>query len=264
MSSTSLPAIFMSLRLRMPVCALAVLALAAGAAAPVDAQGSDWTWTVAPYLWGSGLSGNVGVIPGVPPANVDVSFSQLLENLDFGVMAVVNANNGQYGFSADLIYAKMSAGSQSLAPLWSQADVKVEQTILTLLGEYNLSTGPGHELWATGGLRYWDIGMAMNLLPGVLPARAGSVRDNWVDPVIGLRGRQDLGERTFLTGWAYVGGFGVGSDEMADLFGGVGYAFSDSVSGVLGYRWMSVDRVDGAFIYDTVQQGLITGVAFRF
>jgi hypothetical protein len=44
----------------------------------------------------------------------------------------------------------------------------------------------------------------------------------------------------FLRGWALVGGFGVGSDFTADLFGGVGYRVTGSISSTLGYRWVKV------------------------
>lgn len=229
------------------------------------AQGaSEWTWTVAPYLWGTSLKGDVGGLPGVPPVSVDIDLKTILDNLDFGFMGLANVNNGQWGVSADLFYAKISGSSTSVAPLWSQANLGVKQTIFTLMGEYNISSSDTYELWAAVGARYWDVSTTINLLPGILPARTGVIADSWVDPVIGLRGRTDIGEKTYLTGWVYGGGFGVGSEEMFDIFGGLGYQFTPTTSGVIGYRWLSVDRVDGAFVFDMVQQGPMFGLVFRF
>jgi opacity protein-like surface antigen len=61
-----------------------------------------------------------------------------------------------------------------------------------------------------------------------------------------------------------VGGFDVGSRIMADVFGGVGYRFTDSISTTVGYRWMKVDRDEGGFLYDVEQQGIIAGLTFTF
>ena len=243
------------------LCLSAVLALPAAAQ---DSAFGNWSWSVTPYVWGTGLSGQVGAVAGVPPADIDMSFSDILDNLDMGAFATFSGNNGRFGISGDLQYTKLSGSSRSLRPLWGQADVKTKLTVATLLGDYRIAGSPQYELWLSGGLRYWDVETTIALTPGLRPGRSVTGSDSWVDPVIGLRGRRALADRTFLTGWAYLGGFGVGSDEMADLFGGVGMQFSDGVSAVFGYRWMSVDRVDGGFVFDTVQQGPLAGVTFRF
>lgn len=249
------------------VSSLAALCASVALALPAAAQDTGmggWSWAVTPYLWGSGLSGDIGALAGVPPVSIDVSFSDILSNLDMAAFATMSGNNGQFGISGDLQYTKLSTSSRSLAPLYGQADLKTTLTVVTLLGDYKISSSPVHELWVSGGLRYWDVETSIALTPGLLPGRAGSGSDSWVDPVIGLRGQRSIGDKTYLTGWAYVGGFGVGSEEMADVFGGIGYNFSDRVAGVFGYRWMSVDRVDGSFVFDVVQQGPMAGVTFRF
>ncbi|MBE1282554.1 MAG: hypothetical protein GJ676_04505 [Rhodobacteraceae bacterium] len=226
---------------------------------------SGWNWVVAPYAWMSGLSGQVGVVSGVPPTDIDLPFSDILKNLDMTGMIVAHANNGRFGVSGDLQYYKLSGSNTSQAPNISQVDVRVENTIVTLTGDYLVSSGPDHELWAQAGLRYWrvvnDLTVFRTAPPPVL---SGASSNSWVDPLIGMRGRKRIAENTYLSGWAYFGGFGAGSEEMYDLFGGIGYQFTDTTSGVFGYRWMSVDRVDGGFIYDTVQKGPLLGVVFRF
>ncbi|MFV0514143.1 MAG: hypothetical protein ACK5MY_11015 [Jhaorihella sp.] len=252
---------------RVPVRARAAFCLSAVLAMPAAAQDTafgDWSWSVTPFVWGTGLTGQVGAVPGVPPASVDMSFGDILSNLDMGAFATWSGNNGRFGISGDLQYTKLSASSRSLRPLWGQADVKTKLTVATLLGDYKISASPQHELWLSGGLRYWDVQTTIALTPGTRPGGFVSGSDSWVDPVIGLRGRHALGDKTFLSGWAYLGGFGVGSDEMADLFAGVGHDFSGRVSAMFGYRWLSVDRVDGGFVFDTVQQGPLAGVTFRF
>lgn len=82
--------------------------------------------------------------------------------------------------------------------------------------------------------------------------------------MIGVRGAADLNERFYLTGWAYAGGFGVGSDSMGDIFAGAGYRFTSATISVLGYRWLSVDRDTDDFLYDVTQRGFMLGLSFTF
>jgi len=60
---------------------------------------SGWTFAVAPYLWGAGISGNVEAF-GAPSVNVDVGFTDVLDHLDgIPVMLVSEARNGAYDFT---------------------------------------------------------------------------------------------------------------------------------------------------------------------
>jgi hypothetical protein len=224
----------------------------------------SWTFQVSPYLWGAGLSGQVGTLPGLPPANVNSSFSDILSNLDFGGMVIANAHKGRFGVTADLQYIKLSSGSQSLQPSFASESIKARNTLISVMGEYKMSDSSTSELWFSAGARYWSVKTELDLAAGTLPSQSLSGKDSWVDPVIGLRGRWDISEKTYLTGWAYAGGFGVGSESMGDVFGGIGYRFSPLTSGVVGYRWLSVDRDTPGFLYDVTQKGLIAGLKFTF
>lgn len=230
-----------------------------------DATAWDgWDFTVAPYLWGASLSGNAATIPGLPPVDVDASFSDILDNLSFAGMIVGNAQKGRWGVTADLQYISLENSTSDLQPLFSKATVKAKNKIFSVLGEYKMVEAPTGELWASAGARYWSVDTSLDLDAGALPAASADGNNSWLDPVIGLRGRLDIGDRTYLTGWAYAGGFGVGSEQMADIFGGVGYKFTPVTSGVLGYRWLSVDRRSGDFVYDVEMKGLLAGLSIQF
>ncbi|WP_156953419.1 hypothetical protein [Afifella pfennigii] len=70
-------------------------ALLAGAiSTPAHAQ--DWEFQVTPYAWLSGLSGDVGTIPGLPAGSVDLSFGDILDDLDFAGMLLASARNGPW------------------------------------------------------------------------------------------------------------------------------------------------------------------------
>ena len=204
-----------------------------------DAPERDsWKFTVAPYLWGASLSGTAATIPGLPPVDVDASFSDILDNLSFAGMIVGNAQKGRWGVTADLQYISLENSTSDLQPLFNNATVKAKNKIFSVLGEYKMVEAPTGELWASAGARYWSVDTSLDLAAGDLPTASANGNDSWVDPVIGLRGRMDIADRTYLTGWAYAGGFGVGSEKMADIFGGVGYKFTPVTAGVLGYRWL--------------------------
>ena len=230
-----------------------------------DAPERDsWKFTVAPYLWGASLSGTAATIPGLPPVDVDASFSDILDNLSFAGMIVGNAQKGRWGVTADLQYISLKNSTSDLQPLFNNATVRAKNKIFSVLGEYKMVEAPTGELWASAGARYWSVDTSLDLAAGALPAASAGGNNSWVDPVIGLRGRLDIADRTYLTGWAYAGGFGVGSENMADIFGGVGYKFTPAIAGEFGYRWLSVDRRSGDFKYDVEQKGLIAGLSIRF
>ncbi|AXI55019.1 hypothetical protein C1J05_11410 [Sulfitobacter sp. JL08] len=230
-----------------------------------DAPERDsWKFTVAPYLWGASLSGTAATIPGLPPVDVDASFSDILDNLSFAGMIVGNAQKGRWGVTADLQYISLKNSTSDLQPLFNNATVRAKNKIFSVLGEYKMVEAPTGELWASAGARYWSVDTSLDLAAGDLPTASANGNDSWVDPVIGLRGRMDIADRKYLTGWAYAGGFGVGSEIMADIFGGVGYKFTPMTSGVLGYRLLMVDRRSGDFTYDVEQKGLMAGLSFQF
>lgn len=245
----------------------ASLLLCSGMVSAARAQSTaadNWNWSIEPYFWGAGLSGQVAAIPGLPTVDMNASPSDILRHLKFGGMVAFHGNTGRFGIAGDAQYIELTATGTPQGPLYSSADVDSKNTVLTLMGEYQLNASTTSELWLGGGVRYWSVQTDINLAAGLAPARSASGKNTWFDPIVGMRGQTDLGEKTYLTGWAYVGGFGVGSKQMYDVFGGFGYRFSDKVSGIAGYRQMSVDRVDGSFIYDVVQKGMLAGVQFNF
>jgi len=243
-----------------PIGLVAALCLPGGA----FAQESDggWHYSFTPYLWGAGINGNVATVPGVPETNFDASFSDILDNLDFGAMAVFRARKDNFGLFGDLLYIKISAGQGTAGSEYGEAQADVRNTILTLGGDYVISSNSKTVIRLAGGLRYWDVKTDLGLTAGTSPAVSGSGSDQWLDAIVGVTWRSDLGPKTYLTGWAMVGGGG--SDHTADLFAGLGYRFNDRTSLVGGYRYIDVDRRSGDFVYDVEQQGAMLGVAFAF
>jgi len=93
-------------------------------------------------------------------------------------------------------------------------------------------------------------------------ALSASKKTSWVDFVGGFRGRYDLTPSLFLEGTALAGTGG--SQFMWDLYGGMGYNFTQNFSGSLGYRGMGVDYKSGPTKIDVVFHGPVAGLTLRF
>jgi hypothetical protein len=225
---------------------------------------SDWKFSVSPYFWAAGISGETSSLPGLPPVKVDESFSDIWDHLQFAGMLAGTARKGQFGFAGDLQYVHTEANSNSLDPLFSGEKFVSKLLVMSLLGDYAAFEDGFSNVIVSGGARLWSVDTELELSPGILRGRTVKSGDTWVDPVVGVRGSLDVGANFFVSGWGYVGGFGVGSDMMGDVFGGVGYRFSKLISATIGYRWMKVDRDSGGFLYDVEQEGVLAGLSFTF
>ncbi|MFK7879673.1 hypothetical protein [Roseobacter sp.] len=243
---------------------LTAAAISASGASLLAQSAQEWEYQITPYLWGAGQTGQVQYGPGVPPVDIDLSFSDILENLDLAGMIIFSANKGRYGLTFDYQYVNVGMGGATPGTDFGNADVNSILSLGTVLGEYRIRNTNETSLWAGGGLRYWNVSTDLSLTAGTQPAISASSGDNWFDPMLGLRGRTSISDKWFATGWAYAGGFGAGSESMVDVLGGVGYDFTDAVSGVFGYRYLSVDREEPGFSYDVEQQGFMAGVSFNF
>ncbi|SLN09540.1 hypothetical protein PEL8287_00020 [Roseovarius litorisediminis] len=235
----------------------ATLTLATSAA---WAEETGWSYELAPYLWGSGISGTSSVVSALPPANVDASFSDILENLDAGAMFFGSATKDRFGIMGDLQYVSLSGAATGSGGLLS-GSVENKLLILSLGGEWIASRTDTSEVRLIGGVRHWDTETNIALTVGPSGGTA-SGSDQWWDAMVGARGRYNLNEKSYLTGVALFGGGG--SDFMADVFAGYGYRLSERTSLVGGFRYLSVDRNDGGFVYDVEQQGVLLGVNFTF
>lgn len=206
------------------------------------------------YLWGAGMSGNMGNAAGSAP--VDISFEDILDNLEAGIMANYRLKKGHWAFNFDYIYLNVSPSSD-VPP----ATVDLKQSIAELSVGYEVS--PGLELLA--GARYVDIDMNAIINIGPMPTITGT--DDWIDPIIGLDYRASLSDKWRFFGRADVGGFGVGSDMSYQLGAYFGYMPSKSWNLYAGYRHLDFDYKsdnDKKFFYDITLSGPLVGFGYHF
>jgi hypothetical protein len=239
----------------------ASLATAADLVSPPEPE-SEWIFTVAPYAWLAGIDGNVAAF-GAPEVEVDLSIGDVLDHFDIGVMGVAEARNGRFSFGADLLWVKLSAQEDTpFGILFRDVELTAEMLVLTGIGAYSLVYEEGGNLDIFAGARLWSVKTELNFNGALLDDRSFDDDATWVDAVVGLKGRFNLSEQFYVTGWGMIGAGE--SDFMWDVMGGIGFSFSDSFSTVAGYRALSVDYSDDSFVYDVVQDGPILGFVFRF
>lgn len=228
------------------------------ATAPLHA--AEWKHELAPYVWGSGMSGKTGIGP--VTADVDVSFGDILDNLELGFMGAYRASRDRFSITVDGIY--MGLGSHGRGPAgFVNADVDLDQSALEVDVGYEVL----ERLTVFGGLRYNDISVNIDT-SGPLGTRSADADKDWIDPVIGAHYLIPFADTWSLNLRGDIGGFGVGSDFAWQGAVTLRWQASERI-GVLGaYRYIDMDYEDDDgnldFKYDMSLSGPALGVVFTF
>jgi hypothetical protein len=210
------------------------------------------------------FSGKVGV-NGYGPYDIPSSGnSDLLQKLDGFFMGEFSLRYGDWGVLTDLMYADLGNDKTS-ASGYASAETDLSGLIGTAALTYAVYDSPDAHLDAFAGIRYWsmDSSVKLSILGGAWDVNAHDTID-WVDPMIGLRGRYKLSDSFFLAGAGGIGGFGVGAKFSWDVTASLGYEFSDHFTMQLGYRAFGTDYRKNGDVIDIVAQGPVLGLTARF
>jgi hypothetical protein len=233
---------------------------------PATNSSSEPEISVTPYLWTAGLGGDVGFRG--QSGSIDASFGDILKNVKIGFTGAGDIRVGRVIVMSDVAYFRLRTPGTLPVPLDNVFDVEAStrQTTWTLNAGYRLVSTPSTSVDALAGFRLYDFSIDLDLLrPGTdAKATVGEADKTWVDPVVGMRIRQQLSPKVFVAGLFDVGGFGVSSDSTWQVFGGAGYQLRPALSLVGGYRYQSVDYDRGGALYDIANAGFLLGFGFRF
>jgi hypothetical protein len=162
----------MSIGLRTALAAF-VLTLATPLAAA-----AEWKHELAPYLWGSAMEGTVGI--GAVTAEAEMSFSDILDDLEFGFMGMYRASRDRYSITVDAIY--MGLGATEKGPGGAlKADIDVDQVGL----EADFGYAVGERFTLFGGLRYVSLDADLRVTGPLGNELTASEGQDWVDPLVG-------------------------------------------------------------------------------
>jgi opacity protein-like surface antigen len=236
----------------------ALLGTALLAAAPLHA--SEWKHELAPYLWGTAMDGTAATGP--LEAEVDVSFGDILDNLEVGFMGAYRATRDQWSVTVDSVY--MELGSWGRGPAgYVKADVDLDQLAIEVDVGYEVM----ERLILLAGLRYNDLSVDLKAT-GPLGTSSASQAENWLDPVIGAIYTVPFAEKWSLNLRGDVGGFGIGSDFAWQGMASVRWQASERVGVAAAYRYIDMDYDNGKdadyFKYDMSISGPALGVVFTF
>ncbi|NYT24590.1 hypothetical protein H0A73_13355 [Alcaligenaceae bacterium] len=256
--------------------------LAAGPRAPIAPE-PQRVLQVTPYLWATGLKGRISPFHNGPTIHTEKSFSDVLDDLDFGGFVNMWGRHGRFVYSGDVMYVD-TRGADGAGPLPAMqipgigapippgaevtAKVRTKQFMSTLLGGYRVVDMPDFTLDALGGARFWHISNTVKVTAGIPPvgSRAASHGESfgWVDPVVGMRAFLRVTEKLSFQTQADIGGFGAGSDLTWSALATLNYTFTDRLSTSIGYKALKVDYDHGGHVYDTRLSGPVLGVTYRF
>lgn len=218
------------------------------------AQENDWQYKLTPYLWAMGMDGDIGVRNATIP--VDVKFTDAVEDLDVGGMLAMEAHNGTCGVLLDGSYLNLSGDADTTIGTFR---AEFEQRIIQGAAIYRVQQDDNITLDVGAGVRYIDTDVDVNVPSDRADLNAS---EGWVDPILVARLRMQFAENCFGVLVGDIGGFGVESDLTWQLTAAAGYAITESVSMLLGYRYLDYDYDNDGFKYDVATSGLTLGVSF--
>jgi len=228
---------------------------------------NDFQFIFEPYLMFSSISGDasVGRATGV---SVDLDTSDILENLDFGMMFHMEGIYKNWGLVFD--YGLMDLKQDITGPINGIISAGVRQQVIELFVFRRIPIKDGKIDILAGG-RSWDNKISLTLDPAWLPGSASAQQqEDWIDPFLGARAYFDLAEDWTFFIRGDIGGFGIASDFTALGNLGVMYNITKTIILDIQYKALWVDYENGTkntpgyFAYDTVTHGPIIGLIFQF
>ena len=236
------------------------LAMTVAAAAETGSDQDGWTFGGSAYLWAAGVKGTDAA-----GDEIDVSFSDTLEDLEGGLMGVIAAQRGKWTLLADIIYLSIHQETSSTAnfigiPLKIDVDVKLKGFISTLGVAYRIIDDDVTSLDLMAGARYFRLDLDLDADVGGTNTKSSDSED-LLDGIIGAQVTINLSEKWYLSCYADVG---TGDSKLTwQVWPGVGYRF-ENVDVVAAYRHLAWDSDDGHTIDDLSFSGPVLGLTFRF
>jgi hypothetical protein len=215
--------------------------------------GDCWSFVIAPYAWAPAMEGTMSIQG--QEVDIEVTRDDFIDSFDGGFMGTVVARRGDWGLFGDFVWTNLGM-STPMPPV----DIDPTLAILSLQGVRRLT--PYADV--TAGVRWNHLSLNAELGPPI-GLTLDKSRD-WVDPIVGVVLRSPSYGRFHGAVVADVGGFGVASDFIWQVFPTIGFDITEWASLETGWRFLSVNyetEDDGGFAYDVVVDGPALGIAFR-
>jgi hypothetical protein len=241
----------------IPAVFLFTLAAFAGA---VQAEESDkdngLKITFSPYGWGTSMNGKNTLDR--RQTDIDLSFSDILDNLNLAAMFDFRVEKGRWAVNWNLVWADLE-GESNVGAL--KADIEPTLTIFEMNGHYRLTNH-----WEVlGGIRYYELDIDIDFSGAATFSLSGD--EKWIDPLVGVVFSYPLSDSWSFGARGDIGG--LGSDLSWQLWALFDCRFGKSKrhSLVFGWRHLDFDYDRSGpipFAIDAYLTGPIIGARFRF
>ncbi len=260
--------------LKCCVCAIFVLAaflLTSPRVSVAKDLPENWEFQAALNLWAPAIKGESAT-----GADIDITLSDVVDNLDFTLMSTVDAKKGKWMFMVDVLYMDLEDSSNTnvinTIPLQLDVDnIELKAWVVTPMVAYKVVNSNRLSLYLLAGARYfWLEGnLKYTKREGILTPVTTNFSDTssghvW-DGIVGTRGAVTLDDKWYLPFHFDVG---TGDTDLTwQAYAGVGYKFSN-IDITAGYRHLDWDFDDdgtfGAALNDLYITGPMVGIKYRF
>lgn len=233
--------------------------IAVGFATHSHAQESAWRFQLTPYVWMTGLSGDVRPLANAPTISTSRSFSEVMDDLEGAFFMTGSARKDRWVLFGDITWASLSHESMLLPGVAVEGNLR--QRSLTAAAGYQVVSTPTQHLDLLAGARAWRIEADVKV-----PALGVSVSETerWIDPLLVARLRS-----TWTPTWSTLvhvdtGGFGIGSDSTWQAVATANYQINNAVHLSAGFRHLAVDRDENGTRIDVSMSGPLLGATWMF
>ncbi|MEH6579475.1 MAG: hypothetical protein V7731_20605 [Amphritea sp.] len=236
-----------------------------------EQDSEEWSYLVVGSLFAESIDGTsgVGTPLGAMDVDVDLSFSDVIDNLDSAFSAIFNARKGRWSLNADVLIAKLEVDNTiTSTPVPANMNVEIDIDEIELYAGYKF-TQKYPNLEAIGGARYIKQDIDVDVIEGPVELNV-DVGDDWIDPFVGLRYYGPINSEWSLLVRGDVGGFDVGSDFAWRFDAGVTYRFAQNWVAAFTYKVLDIDYENNNrddldyYKWDGKESGLLLGIGYHF
>jgi hypothetical protein len=237
-------------------------------------EANKWQFEITPYFLAAAMKGETGA--GGITTDIDMSFEDVWDVMDIGLMGVFEARKGPWIFALDAVYFRLKdeetkswTGPQGIVTVEGALEATLVQQLYQGTVGYRVIDSKT-KLDLTGGVRYTivdnDFDLTLSSSGDLFPGgqRSLSISESWADPVFGVRFIAPFSQKWSFFGYGDIGGFGIGSNITYQAIAGLRWQFSKVVSAKLAYRYLYQDYEDDDFIWDMSYFGPLLGIGFSF
>jgi len=215
---------------------------------------NGWQFAIAPYLWGSDVSGKM---QGGQP--IDVPIGDIVDNLESVLMVSFEARKNKWMVLADYIYLDVAA-SRPRPFSGSEINLNLEGTVFHLAGGYNLYQ-ENSRLDLIFGARNLDMDLGVSTVIIGKPVSLSQSGNN-LDAIIGVKGQLSFSKRWYLPYYVDVG---TGDSDLSwQATAGISFRAARWVDLALVYRHLEWDFKSDKMLQDISFSGPAFGAIFRF